>query len=144
MQLPTQPHFKLMSRKRSKTVDECDVLSHYLVNAPPTKRAKTAYYRALQNVSPAFSPEQQTLFEKCMKREWLLPYVDAYLGSREPHHPIRKKIFIMLAVLETQPGYSSHFLPSKSSFLKVLSVVVTRGIISILKLVIGRIVIWIA
>ena len=124
-----------------KSVDECDVLVHYLFGIPPTPRARASYYRALQNMPITFSDKQQSLWESCLKKNWLLAYVDAYLGFTQPTHPIRQKIFIMLAVLETQPEFSSFFLPKRGSFFDFV-VVMAKGIHAVMKIFIGRVVTW--
>jgi hypothetical protein len=123
-------------------MDECDVLVRYLVKVPPSTGIRNLYYHTLQNFPIVFSEKQQRLWHVCLKKKWQLPYVDAYLAFKEPDHPIRKKIFIVTALLETQPEYSSFFLPSKGSFFEP-ALLLFRVIYALIKIGIGRVVLWI-
>jgi hypothetical protein len=121
--------------------DECDKLVRYLVGTPATPQVKASYARALQKVPVLFFEDQQKLWNACMKNTWILPHVDAYLGFRHPNHPIRKKIFIMLGVLETQADYTDFFLPSCGSFFDPIFIA-GRGIWAVIKIFTGRVITW--
>ena len=122
-------------------MDECDILARYLIGRPATPGLRSSYHRALKNIPVHFTEEQQQVWNHCMKRAWMLPHVDAYLGFRHPDHPIRKKIFIMLCMLETQPDYSDLFLPSRGKFCQLVAVMAT-GISALARIFTGRIIIW--
>jgi hypothetical protein len=127
---------------RDKQLDECDILTRYLVGCTATSQLRTSYQRALQNIPVIFNERQCLLWKACMKNPWLLPHVDAWLGFSHHDHPIRKKIFIMLGVLETQPDYSYFFLPSRGSFFQAVAII-CRGMWAVIKIVTGRLVTWI-
>jgi hypothetical protein len=103
---------------------------------------RESYERALQNIPVIFTEKQELQWDACMKSPWLLPHVDAWLGLTQPDHPIRKKIFIMLGVLETQADYSDLFLPSTASFFQLLAIF-CRGVWAVIKIITGRLVTWI-
>ena len=120
---------------------EVDILVRYLVGKAATPRVAVSYEHALQHVEVVFSKEEQRLWELCIDRPWIIPHVDAWLGFRYPGHPVRKKIFIMLSILETQPEYSDFFLPSRHSFIYLLNIGLT-SIWAITKIGTGRVITW--
>ena len=134
--------YQLMRQMLSdKSMNECDTLVRYLVRLPATRNARAAYDRAAQIASVNFTGKQKLLWEACLRNNRLLPFVDAYLAFSQPGHPIRKKIFIMLAVLETQPEYSRFFLPSTASFFKPVLIVI-KLTFAVIKIPIGRVLTW--
>ena len=128
-----------MPYKRS---DEAEIIAQYLVGRPASLGARESYERALQNIPVIFTEKQKLQWDACMKNSWLLPHVDAWLALTQPDHPIRKKIFIMLGVLETQADYSDLFLPSTTPFFQLL-VIFCRGMWAVTKIITGRLVTWI-
>lgn len=136
-----QPHYLPMGLTMAHKRSEEEIIVRYLVGKQATPRVVASYRYALQNIAVDFSNEQQRLWNLCMKRPWLIPHVDAWLGFRQPDHPVRKKIFIMLGVLETQPDYSEFFLPSRHSFIYLLNICVA-SIWAIIKIGTGRMITW--
>ena len=124
-----------------KRTGEVDILVRYLLGKAATPRIAASYQQALQHVEVVFSKEEQRLWDLCIDRPWIIPHVDAWLGFRHPGHPIRKKIFIMLGILEMQPEYSYFFLPSRHSFLYLLNIAFT-SIWAIIKIGTGRMITW--
>ena len=129
----------MMTYNRS---DEVETITQYLVSRPASPRVRESYERALQNIPVIFTEQQKSQWEACMKNPWLLPHVDAWLAFTQRDHPIRKKIFIMLGVLETQADYSDLFLPSRTSFLQPLTIAFSV-IWAVTKIITGRLVTWI-
>ncbi len=66
------------------------------------------YLLANNNIQITFTPEQERIWRSCLRRKWLLPYVDSILLIKNQLIPL-EKILIMIAILETQPTYSSFF-----------------------------------
>ena len=122
--------------------DEAEIITQYLVGRQASLRAMESYEHALENIPIMFTGKQKSQWHACMKNPWLLPHVDAWLALTQPDHPIRKKIFIMLGVLETQPDYCDFFLPSTASYFHPL-IIFCRGIWAIIKIITGRLVTWI-
>jgi hypothetical protein len=122
---------------------ECSLMVRYLLGVPADHNIKVAYTAASQKVHIHFSDKEYNLWKACLKYKWLLPYIDAYLGVSRPTHPIRRKLFTVFALLETQPGYHTFFLPSEVSRIRVLVTVITSTVSSVIKMIIGRILIWI-
>jgi hypothetical protein len=115
---------------------------NYLINRKPSAALCTAYHCALEKIRIDFSSTEKKLWIACQQRRWILPYVDAYLAFRHSSHPIRRKLFVMLALLETQPDYHEFFLPDSHSYIQ-LPIVLFKSLWSILKIGLGKLVLWI-
>jgi len=122
--------------------DECEILSRYLIRISPAESIRTSYHLALQKIPISFSDSENALWLKCLHNNWLLPYIDSYLACKYPSHPIRKKIFLMLALLEAHPEYTGFFLPARSTY-PAFAVSCIKLVQAFLKAAAGRILIWI-
>jgi len=123
------------------TDQEAATLTFYLTNKAPTTKVVVLYDQALQQTPVETDQKQQKLWAFCMKHTWALGFIDAGLALTVPYHPIRKRLFIMLAILETQPAYNSYFLPRKRSKLHVFNIAFLM-MNAVLKVVVGKFLIW--
>ena len=57
------------------------------------------------------SAEDLAVLELARRRPWTLPLLDAASGLAHPHALLRKKLFLMLAILETMPAHAETFIP---------------------------------
>jgi hypothetical protein len=121
--------------------NEARLLTFYLTNRLPTAEVLVLYKQALQKIPMAFDPAQKRVWEFCMKRIWALPFIDAALALSDRYHPVRQRIFIMLAILETQPTYNDYFLPQNRSVTFIFPVLL-RLVKATFKAVIGKILLW--
>jgi hypothetical protein len=121
--------------------EEAVILVRYLVNQPALPEAIHLYTEALAHHIIDLTKRQQKIWQFCLRNSWALPLVDAALAFGEKYSPVRKKIYIMLAILETQPAYNDHFLPHKrSSFFPVF--VFFRLLIAGWRCIAGKVIIW--
>lgn len=120
---------------------ECDVLVSYLINQTATDNIVNEYRYAINSLVIVFSPSEQKAWNQCTRRRWMLPYVDAYFAIYKPSHPFRKKLLLMLAILETQPEYVKFFIPTTSSRFNIFMTTI-RAVASVMKAPIGRILLW--
>jgi len=123
------------------TNQEAYILSSYLTNRQPTAEVLVLYDQALKKLPVDSNSKQIRLWEFCTKHTWALKFVDAALGLTDQYHPVRKRIFIMLAILETQPAYNDCFLPQKRSFLYIFYILF-RMVNAVLKTVVGKVLLW--
>jgi hypothetical protein len=92
---------------------EAILLTKYLSKKPPLPDVVTLYEKALQAIPFEFSKKEARIWDFCMRRPWALSLIDAGLAFGQTYHPVRKRIYIMLAILETQPAYNHCFLPKE-------------------------------
>ncbi len=120
---------------------EAHLLSRYLTRQSPTAEVVTLYTHALENIDTSGSPKQERIWQCCCKYPGMLPLADAALATSDRYHPVRQRIFIMLAILETQPGYTHFFLPRKRPVLYIARIFFSLASAS-LKFLAGKIALW--
>src|SRR5215510_7923145 len=90
---------------------EADTISFYLIGKLPSQREKDLYAAAMQRLNIVLNEKETLLWGKMLKYKRLMAFYDAGLALTNPSSSIRRKIFVMLAILETSPGYTDYFLP---------------------------------
>mgnify|MGYP000229604039 CR=1 FL=1 len=71
-----------------------------------------------------------------LKNKWRMACIDAGLAFKEPTNNARRKLFIMLAILEASPNYVDAFLSKKFSFLYLFKIIGV-GIRAVARAIIG-------
>jgi hypothetical protein len=114
-----------------KQTSEADRLSKYLVGSAASHGAQQAYWKAVERLGCEMDRAESRAWERMMRSSFLLRCVDAGLALLRPASVLRKRIFIMLAVLETEPSLSDHFLPQERSgfFLVLVILRIVRAVV---------------
>ena len=94
---------------------EAEILSFYLIRQPPSEKEKLLYANAMQKLNVRLSSSEEKQWRFLMKNIWALPFADAALAVKDSSSSIRRKIFLMLAILEASPNHVECFLPKKHS-----------------------------
>lgn len=115
--------------------NEALILGRYLVHSNISIELQERYEQALK-FSPIFEDKSTHFFEKALKNKWLIPYFDAGFALTNPNCMFRKKIFLMLALLEATPDYCSHFIQKKATIFDYLTFILV-GIRSVFRAVFG-------
>jgi hypothetical protein len=84
------------------------------------------------------SPDRLT--KMAFDRPFLLPFLDAGLAFVNPHADLRRRIYVVFAILESMPEYTDLFLPSKTT-LKDLFVLIFTGMRAAFRAFIGILII---
>ena len=95
---------------------EAEIITQYIIGIKPSHLSKELYKKAVKIIKIHTSGRDQRIWDYALEHPLLLPYVDAGLALIEPASPIRQKIYIMFAILETEPSYSNFFIYKKSTF----------------------------
>lgn len=90
--------------------NEADVVCRYLTDKPATGSIRELYSRAFDFKDLNLSGREDRVWAKMIKFPFIIPFVDAGLASSKPSSVIRKRIFVMLAIAETQPEYADCFI----------------------------------
>lgn len=93
---------------------EEEIITKYLIRKAPNEHDKKLYRQALGILNPTMNPQQLYSWNFAMNHPRLLPFLDAGLKLIETNSPIRMRIYIFLAILETNPNHSSFFLQKNS------------------------------
>lgn len=117
---------------------QAQVFSNYLVKRSASSHS-TKVYKTILQASPAQASSTGVgLLDYALKHPHALPYLDAYLGFFKPTAELRRRVYIMLAVLESEPDYWDYFLPKKRGSLYLMSVGLI-GLRSVFRLLAGTI-----
>lgn len=109
---------------------EANVFSRYLIGENISDSLVSRYEAAIVYADAELSPQDKKLMKLCLRRPWLTGFVDGGLSILNPLSDLRRRIYIMFAVLETSPKYAHHFLPQHHSpfYLVVLTLVGLRAL----------------
>ncbi|MEI8202982.1 MAG: hypothetical protein WCH34_08220 [Bacteroidota bacterium] len=116
--------------------DEAQVLTKYLIGENTTSEVVDLYTLAIGCLNISFTKNEQNQWDKMMKNVFLLKVIDSGLAIIDKNNPIRKRIFLMLAILEAQPNYYNHFFQKERNSWYLLNFFY-RGMVSVFYLVIG-------
>ena len=104
-----------MADNISITDREAHILSKYLVGKGCSSDMAYRYAGAVNKLNASLSAEEQVRWDKMMSNSFYLKMVDSGLAITNPQSALRKRIFIMLAILEASPDFTESFLPQKRS-----------------------------
>lgn len=92
---------------------EAVLFGRYLLNKVPDTQSIMLYSSALITLHVRPNHKEKKLLQIILRYPFLLRSIDSGLVILNPSSIIRKKIFILLAVLEASPLYYTHFLPKQ-------------------------------
>lgn len=108
----------------------------YLVGEQPSELVSTRYEDALRYSNIAVKPQDKALLAFIMKHPWVLRFVDAGLALIRPYSEVRRRLYVMFAVLESTPEYADFFFSQKRRRLYIFTVIYS-GVKATLKTVFG-------
>ena len=73
------------------------------------------YVGAIRARSDVVSPSDRRLLRRVAAHPFLLGFVDGGLALRRPTSEVRRRLFVMAAVLETNPRDADRYLPVRRS-----------------------------
>jgi len=94
---------------------EAQALSQYLVGRTCSDEMALRYSDTLTKLNASLSPGQEKTWSKMISSSIYMKLVDGGLALSAPQSPLRKRIFIMLTLLECSPDYTESFLPQQRS-----------------------------
>ena len=110
--------------------------ARYLVGAAPDARVKALYARALAAGGPPTRPRDEALLRFAVARRRGLGLLDAGLALTDPDAELRRRLYLMFAILEAGPEHHARFLPVERGPLYAL-VVALAGVRGALKAALG-------
>jgi hypothetical protein len=94
---------------------EAQVLSKYLIDEICSAEIAKRYEEAVNKLKGSFNEAEEKTWKNMIASPFYLKLVDSGLALANPQSALRKRIFIMLAILECTPEYTSCFLPQQRS-----------------------------
>jgi hypothetical protein len=117
---------------------EALLFSRYLIDREPPVELVDRYVNANRQLGIDEGPHlDDNILKFTWAHPWSISFLDAASGLMQPDALIRKKIYTMAAVLEASTLYTEKFLPGKLSALSLFWMLITNGIVSAIKIVIG-------
>jgi hypothetical protein len=95
--------------------DEAQILSRYLIGEKCSTQTEMHYAAAVTKLNASLTDTQQKTWNRMLVFRIYLKLVDGGLVLTNPPSPLRKRIFIMLTLLEASPDHIHYFLPQERS-----------------------------
>jgi len=119
--------------------EDIDRIAKYLLDATPSTTTRELYRRATVEYCRPLDSYEVRIWNIVMAHPVLLPYVDAGLGLQNKLGGIRERIYVALAILETETALADKFIYTpKPLWIFRSAFYVLRGVI---RAIIGRIII---
>jgi len=99
--------------------DEAASFGRYLLGREIDAASRAAYATAARELA---YDGTDSITEFALRRAWSMAPLDGALALVRPDAPLRKKLLLMAAVLETRPEYCDDFLPRDRSARDALAV----------------------
>jgi hypothetical protein len=120
---------------------ECDVLTRYLIGRCATDKVCNRYFELAQKRNIQFTERQLRQWKISIKHPIILAHLDAWFAYADPVHPIRQRILLVFAILETESEFHKYFLPQPRSIIYLISIILIY-LWSLLKILTGRLLLW--
>jgi hypothetical protein len=78
------------------------------------------------------------------RHPWSLPFLDAAAGLLRPDSFLRRRLLVMAAILEASPECADDFLPRRTTRSALAACLLGAGTLSLIKLVGGIPLLWVA
>jgi hypothetical protein len=118
---------------------EARIFTRYLLNQEPSAELVERYATACKKLRITADIEQVKILDKAIQSPSLIPFLDAAFSFGKQNHLLRRKILVMLAILETSPEFYNDFRTRKHSFVKWIGILF-RGSWAIIKMMTGKII----
>lgn len=128
----------MMNQDMENLARECRFLTHYLAGRSPSDDLVQRYLEAHRVLlSGPHEASEMAMAAFVHRHPWTLPYLDAASGLLRPHSLLRKKILLMIALLEASPEFTEFFVPEAMSVSRFLWHMTGYGLSSAAKLAVG-------
>ena len=104
-----------MANEINIAANEAQAISKYLVGKTCSEEMAQRYREAVTKLNATLTPEQEKTWAKMVGSRIYMKLMDGGLALASPQSPLRKRIFIMLALLECSPEFTEFFLPQQRS-----------------------------
>lgn len=120
---------------------ECRLFAAYLIGEAPPEEIIARYTQANQALLPD-SSDSGRVVDFVSRHPWALPFLDAACGLLRGDDLLRKKLLVLLAILEATPRYADRFLPPPARGIVPLAAEVGwSGVVATVKCAVG-ILLW--
>ena len=123
---------------KKRLADESVMITNYLLGCDPPKEIVGRYVAAnIALFGKQIVGAQDSELNFVLRHPSMLPFIEAAAGIIKPDSILRRKIFVMSAILETTPKYANFFLDIPDSIFKILCYLAWNGLRGVIKLAVG-------
>ena len=115
---------------------ECRLFAVYLAGRQPSEEIVARYAAGWSRVRPQGRSGSAAL-RAVERRPALLPFLDAACALRRGDDPLRRKLLLLTAILETSPEFANDFLPRHRPLPALLAELLWNGARAVAKTTIG-------
>jgi hypothetical protein len=134
-----------MTPNKTKSVSSDNILkkegrlfARYLLDREPPQDMIDRYISANRELGTDIAMQStEKLMECTLTHPWSIPFLDAAAGVIQPDFLLRKKIYIMAAVLEASPIFADQFLPQNLAPFKLFARLIFNSVTAGIKMIIG-------
>ena len=123
---------------------EVEALGRYLLGSTPSVEEIERYVRGSRALFPDAPRRETAVLAFALRRQWALPLLDGACGLVEPDSLLRRKLLLMLAILETSPDRVEAFEPVTGPRATVLARLILRASMGVIRCIAGLVLLPIA
>ena len=121
--------------------NEAKLIGKYLIGEEIHDNLCHDYVKAIIIKNEA-EDKTQSFLDKSLKSSWKLKFYDAAYAFSKNETTLRRKIFIMLAILESSHYYHDKFLEKEKPTRKVIFTIFSQAVSIIFSFVAGKILVY--
>ena len=118
--------------------NEAHVLTQYLIGKNASEEVINLYLQALSILNIPLTEKEKLVWNRMLKNRFYLKLIDSGLAVVNKNSPIRKRIFLLLAILESQTQYSDAFFQKERSPWYLIQFTLS-GMIAVFYMILGSI-----
>ncbi len=92
---------------------EADQIAFHVVGRRAGEREKVLYSQAMGILKPSLNERETVLWESMLRSRLRMAWADAGLALVRPSSVLRRKLLVMVAILEASPDFADQFLPRR-------------------------------
>ena len=115
---------------------EARIFARYLTGIRVNDASAFLYQKAIEARDLVCERRDKKLENFVLRFPFWIGFIDAALALTDKQSVLRKKIFVMLAVLEASPEYTKYFLAKKGSFFTMIRICAV-GTMSVYRFIFG-------
>lgn len=117
---------------------EACLFACYLIGRRPPRELQGRYARAIRRLAPRpTGPADAVVLAFARQHPWSLPLLDAALALVRGDALLRRRIFVMAAVMEASPRYAVRFLPEDQGLVRLVARLAGWGLMAGIRAALG-------